>query len=95
MASVSPEASHITERFRDCLRDLPADVRRLARAKHRLWLSDTTARSLEFKKRQGQNADIWQAYVGDDHRALCVRDGNEYTWFWIGTKQDALKLRGV
>ena len=45
---------------------------KLAKDKHALWLEETSAKGLFFKKRQGTREDIWQVYVGDDHRALCL-----------------------
>lgn len=91
MASVRPEDSFCAPEFWDCLNTLPEKVRKLAKEKHRLWLEDTTAPSLDFKSLKGQSENIWEVYVGKGHRAFCVKDGMTYVWFWIGTKQEAMK----
>jgi len=92
MASVSPEASECSPEFWECFNALPAEVQALAKEKHALWLVDTTAQSLDFKKMKGQKEPIWEVYVGRGHRAFCLYEDGIYTWFWIGTKQEALKL---
>lgn len=37
--------------------------------------------SLQFKK----VGDYWSARVSISHRALAVKQGDDYVWFWIGT----------
>ena len=34
----------------------------------------------------------WSARVGIGHRALCVRDGDDVVWFWIGSHADDDRL---
>jgi hypothetical protein len=29
--------------------------------------------------------EFWSCMVSEAYRALAVRDGNTFTWFWIGT----------
>lgn len=32
--------------------------------------------------------EFWSARVNDAYRALAVREGNIFTWFWIGTHDE-------
>jgi len=64
---------------------LPADVRARADKQFALLRSNPQHPSLQFKKlgeRKGQ--EIWCVRVTLKHRALAVKSGDEYLWFWIG-----------
>lgn len=32
--------------------------------------------------------EFWSARVNDAYRALAVREGNTFTWFWIGSHDE-------
>ena len=32
--------------------------------------------------------DAYTVRVALDYRAMCFRDGSDYVWFWIGTKEE-------
>ena len=34
------------------------------------------------------NSDWWSIRIGDHYRALCVRDGQDCVWFFIGSHAD-------
>lgn len=79
--------SHTTPRFREALAGLPAPVQRQARAAYRLFASDPTHPSLRFKQVH-TTRPIYSARVGLGYRALCVREGEDVIWFWIGSHAD-------
>jgi hypothetical protein len=37
-------------------------------------------------------AGFWSARVTDAYRVLALREGNVFTWFWIGTHDDYERL---
>ena len=80
--------SSTTPSFRKRLRDLPPEIRRLARKNFKLWLRDPRHPSLHFKRIR----DVWSARVGDDFRALAVVKGGETEWFWIGPHSEYERL---
>ncbi len=47
--------------------------------------------SLKFK-RVHETRPIFSARVGLGYRALCVRDGDDLIWFWIGSHADYDRL---
>lgn len=69
---------------------LEPEVRRLADKNFALLKADPQHPSLRFK-RVGR---LWSARVGLHHRALCVRQGDDCVWFWIGTHAEYDRLLG-
>jgi hypothetical protein len=59
---------------------LPARIRRLADKNFKLLEADSSHPSLNFKP----VGRYWSARVGLDHRAVAVKAGEEFIWFWIG-----------
>ena len=55
--------------------------------KYALWLADPTHPSLYFKPVKG-TSDWWSVRIGQRYRAICVRDGDDCNWFFIGTHRD-------
>lgn len=41
--------------------------------------------SLHFKK-VGKN--LWSVRISGGYRALALKKGNDYYWFWIGSHED-------
>ena len=60
---------------------LPPSVQELADRNFELLKADPFHPSLHFK----QVGRAWSARVGRGWRALAVRDGDEFLWFWIGS----------
>ncbi len=69
------------QRFWDCYRQLPDDIRRLADESYQLLRQDPRHPSLHFK-RVGR---FWSVRVGLHYRALAVEQENTIVWFWVGT----------
>ena len=83
--------SHTTRRFREALAGLPAHVQRQARAAYRLFANDPTHPSLRFKQVH-DTRPIYSARVGLGYRALCVREGDDFIWFWVGSHAEYDRL---
>ena len=60
---------------------LPASIRAQADRQFTLLKADPTHPSLRFKP----VGRFWSARVGLRYRALAVRTGEDYVWFWIGS----------
>jgi hypothetical protein len=83
--------SHTTQRFREALTGLPAHVQRQARAAYKLFAADPSHPSLRFKQVH-ETRPIYSARVGLGYRALCVREGEDLIWFWIGSHAEYDRL---
>ena len=67
---------------------LPVEVQALADKQFALFSKDPFHPSLRFK----QVGPLWSVRVSYSYRALAVKNGDELTWFWIGTHSDYDKL---
>lgn len=85
--------SHVTRRFRQLFAALPRHVQQQARHAFRLFSEDPSHPGLRFK-RVSSDPPTYSARVGIGYRALCVRDGDELVWFWIGSHADYDNLVG-
>jgi hypothetical protein len=83
--------SRLTEDFVACFRQLPEEVKVLARKNYRLWVADPQHPSLRFK-RVGLKEPIYSVRVGIGWRALGLLEGDTITWFWIGSHADYDRL---
>lgn len=79
--------SRVTPGFRRAFRTLPGEVQELARKAHRLWLENPHHPGLHFKKIQPE-PPIYSVRIGIAWRAVGVLDGDEMTWFFIGSHAD-------
>jgi len=69
-----------TPEFWERLDRLPAHIRTRAEKQFNLFSADPSHPSLHLKQVGG----YWSVRVSDAYRALARRNGNEFTWFWIG-----------
>jgi len=83
--------SHRTERFRAALQELPERVQRSARRAYRTFQKSPDHPSLQFKQVH-PTRPIFSARVALGYRALCVREGDDVIWFWIGSHADYDRL---
>ncbi len=69
--------------------ELSPEVKEQARKAYQLWKQNPVHPSLHFKK-VGKN--FWSARVSSGYRALALKKGDDYYWFWIGdhNKYEAL-----
>jgi len=63
---------------------LPKRIRDLADKSFALLKENSRHPSLRFKK----IGRLWSVRIGEMHRALAVKDGNDYIWVWIGSHDD-------
>ena len=72
-------------RFWKNFEKLPPKVQDLARKKYALWKKDPFHSSLGFEERRN---NICVVRIGNNYRALGLREGDLIIWFWIGTHED-------
>jgi len=80
-----------TERFRRAQGALPVDVQRRARRAYAIFRQDPDHPGLRFKPVHATRP-IYSARIGLGYRALAVRDGETWVWFWIGNHGDYDRL---
>ncbi|MGA3237499.1 MAG: hypothetical protein ABSG03_14475 [Bryobacteraceae bacterium] len=74
--------------FWDQYDDLPEDIQRRADKQFSLFTANPRHPSIQLKP----VGEFWSARVTDDYRALAIRDGNVFTWFWIGPHDEYERL---
>jgi hypothetical protein len=86
--------STTTQRFWKCYDALPAEVRKQAKDAYELFSSNPYYPSLHFKRVHSSRA-VFSVRINIDYRAVGILEGNEITWFWIGshTQYEALIKR--
>ena len=67
---------------------LPKHVRELADKKYDLFTQDPFHPSLGLQ----QKGEVWTADIGRSYRAIALRQGDEFHWFWIGSHEAYNKL---
>jgi hypothetical protein len=77
-----------TSRFWKYFEKLPWSVQDVAKNSFERLRTDPMYPSLHFKK----VGKLWSVRVGIDHRALAVKDGDDYIWVWIGTHDEYKRL---
>jgi len=82
--------SRATPRFWAAYRNLPSEIRELARKAYRLFRENARHPSLQFKK--VHNDSIYSVRVTLGYRALGLLEDDEITWFWIGAHADYDRL---
>ena len=48
---------------------------------YKLWNENSVHPSLHFKK---VGKKLWSARINSGYRALALKEGDDYYWFWIG-----------
>ena len=77
--------SSTTPEFWKAYAALSLDMKQQAQKAYKLWQENPSHPSLHFKK-VGKN--LWSAQTTDGYRALALKKGDDYYWFWIGSHQD-------
>ena len=75
--------SHATRAFRKRLEALPPAIQAKAADAFRIFKTDPFHQSLSFKQIHSSRP-VFSARVGHNHRALALREGDTWVWFWIG-----------
>jgi len=73
-----------TTRFWKLFEALPQDLQKTARRNFELLKIDPLHPSLHFKK----VGKFWSIRVGLNHRALAIKEGQDFIWVWIGDHGD-------
>lgn len=69
---------------------LPAHIQKLADRNFERLKADPAHPSLHFKPA----GRYWSVRIGIHFRALAIRDGDDFIWFWIGTHGEYDHLLG-
>jgi hypothetical protein len=77
--------SFATPNFWEAYAALSPEMKEQARKAYRLWKENPLHPSLHFKK-VGKN--LWSARLTEGYRALALKKGDDYYWFWIGSHDD-------
>ena len=83
--------SRTTAQFRRAYAALPERVRLQAREAYQTFARDPEHPGLRFK-RVHPSHPIFSARVGLGYRALAVRGGDVWIWFWIGSHAEYDRL---
>lgn len=76
--------STTTPRFWACFNALPAEIQKQAAKKYELFLENPYHRSLRLK----QIDVFWSVRVSRSYRAVALREGDLFAWFWIGLRDE-------
>jgi len=79
--------SYVDPDFLAAFRQLPKEIRELARAKYRLFKVDPHHPSLQFKRVSVTDA-IYSVRINRKYRALGLWEDNRIDWFWIGSHDE-------
>ncbi len=79
---------HATARFWTWFGHLPESVQFIAEKNFELLKTNPSHPSLHFKK----VGKLWSVRVGMDHRALAVKEGENFIWVWIGDDDEYARM---
>ncbi|MEX2530790.1 MAG: hypothetical protein WD960_08455 [Gemmatimonadota bacterium] len=85
--------SRTTRSFRKAFSGLPPEAQEQARRAFQLFSEDPHHPSLRFRRVHAREP-IYSARVSLQVRALAVRSGDWWVWFWIGSHADYDQLLG-
>jgi hypothetical protein len=77
-----------TSRFWRCFEKLPWPIQKLAEENFNLLKKNPEHPSLHLKK----VGTFWSVRIGLSHRALAIKDGEDFIWVWIGNHDDYLRM---
>lgn len=85
--------SHRTTRFRRQFESLPTEVQAAAHRAFEQFAQDPQHPVLHLK-RVHTTEPVVSARITRDYRALAIREGDTFVWFWIGKHEDYERLLG-
>jgi hypothetical protein len=80
-----------TPQFWKLYRDLPVEVQLRANRAYQLWQLNPLAHGLYFKL-VGKRQPIFSVRIGQDYRALGLREEDTIIWFWISAHDAYARL---
>lgn len=81
-----------SRRFKKLYRQLPLEIRKLAKENYRLWKHNPSHPSIHFKSFHPKHLNIWSARIGDNYRALALWETETVEWIWIGSHEEYEKI---
>ncbi|MEI6879741.1 MAG: hypothetical protein EBZ58_07745 [Bacteroidetes bacterium] len=81
-----------TERFRECYKLLPYQVKLATKKAYKKWKLNPLDNGLYFKKLHPN--EIYSVRISISYRALSVKEGDTFIWFWIGNHAEYDKMIG-
>ena len=79
--------SSTTNRFWKCYGELSEEIRKQAKGAYALFSNDPYYPSLHFKRIHSRRP-IFSVRINIDFRAVGILEGDEITWFWIGSHKE-------
>lgn len=79
--------SFTTTRFWELYRELPFQIRVVARQAYRQFAANPAHPSLHFERLRSDSRQ-WSVRVTRDFRAVGIVDGDTIIWHWIGSHED-------
>ena len=76
--------------FWECYYRLPEELRERADKQFALLDENPSHPSVQLKP----VGEFWSARVSDAYRALALREGRTFTWFWIGAHDEYERFIG-
>jgi mRNA-degrading endonuclease RelE of RelBE toxin-antitoxin system len=77
--------SELSDDFIECFKELPENIKTLAKKNYQLWVNNPEHPGLNFKKVKSTN-NIYSIRIGIGWRALGIlKNKNTIVWFWIGS----------
>ena len=67
---------------------MPVAVQQIARRNFDLLKANPRHPSLRFRN----VGRYWSARVGANNRAVALRDGGDFIWFWVGDHEEYLRV---
>jgi hypothetical protein len=77
-----------TDRFKEAFNALPDKVQKVAITNFELLKKNPRHPSLHFKK----IGKFWSLRIGLNYRALSIKDKSDYTWIWIGSHDNYMRI---
>lgn len=84
--------SRTTKAFRDALNRLSPELRKQAKEAYQQFKNDPFSPGLNFEEVNAQKR-IWCVRITKNFRALGIRDRDDITWYWIGSRREYEKRK--
>jgi hypothetical protein len=79
--------SRVAPEFWQLYRELSAEIQFAARKAYQLFSVNPSHPSLRLERLRA-DPRAWSVRITRDVRAVALRHGNEWLWFWIGTHKE-------
>jgi hypothetical protein len=79
--------SRATPEFWQLYRELPPQIQAATRKAYRLFLQNPAHPGLRLERLRS-DPRAWSVRISRDMRAVALRHGDEWLWFWIGSHKE-------